>query len=389
MFEPQFRCVGSCSCVGCLPARRLRRQTAGSFTSTSMVDRYHEGTSDDNQYSLWNAGNDLVEGYDGADLLMGGNGDDSLYGYKKVTLKQALEETVENNGDVSGQWGDWISGGAGNDRVFGAGANDVLLGGSGSDVLVGGAGDDILNGDVNFAPTNGIYAKNAIDPLRPEQYYLSDVWPDGAMTDNELVPMTYQEVLDRSIRHSDDKGNIGTYSSELKPYYYTDFDPYYSNLFTWDTVGNVDDTLYGGSGNDYLNGGRGNDTLDGGADRDVLLGGDGDDTLRGGSGDDVLRGDDYQVRLIQGDGTAPPTVSAGNDFLDGGEGNDALARDQYHVKYSVRNGMANSSTSAAFQAKATGKARGCWSLGFEVRLASPQYAVHAPVANDQFVVEAA
>ncbi|MCY1389965.1 repeat domain protein [compost metagenome] len=48
-------------------------------------------------------------------------------------------------GDTRGG-NDLLDGGAGNDLLFGQGGNDLLLGGDGEDLLFGGMGDDVLNG---------------------------------------------------------------------------------------------------------------------------------------------------------------------------------------------------------------------------------------------------
>ena len=71
------------------------------------------------------AGNDLLWGGDGSDVLLGGNGNDSLDG---------------------GAGKDYLSGGNGSDRLFGGFGDDILLGGNGKDVLCGGDGHDKLAG---------------------------------------------------------------------------------------------------------------------------------------------------------------------------------------------------------------------------------------------------
>ncbi|MBV0892885.1 Hint domain-containing protein [Paracoccus sp. Z118] len=63
----------------------------------------------------------------GADLLLGGEGDDTIDG---------------------GEGDDTLDGGAGHDLLDGGGGNDTLLGRDGNDTLLGGDGDDFLDGDV-------------------------------------------------------------------------------------------------------------------------------------------------------------------------------------------------------------------------------------------------
>ena len=90
-------------------------------------------------------------------------------------------------------------------------------------------------------------------------------------------------------------------------------------LIGYDTA----DTISGLDGNDVISGRGGDDTLDGGpgADRvegepgdDILLGGSGNDQLYGGDGNDALKGETGDDYLNGGPGA---------DLLDGGPGNDS------------------------------------------------------------------
>ncbi len=76
---------------------------------------------------LGNADNDLlIASNNGGSTLMGGQGDDTVYG--------------------SFQNGNIINGDSGNDLLIAGLGNDVLLGDSGNDILVAGVGNDILTG---------------------------------------------------------------------------------------------------------------------------------------------------------------------------------------------------------------------------------------------------
>ena len=99
---------------------------------TSRRDLLNGGLGDDTIYGfagsdelIGNAGNDFLDGGKGRDLLNGGDGDDFLYG---------------------GKGKDLLNGGDGNDFLDGGRGRDTLLGYSGDDVLVGGAGKDRLDG---------------------------------------------------------------------------------------------------------------------------------------------------------------------------------------------------------------------------------------------------
>lgn len=68
---------------------------------------------------------DVLDGYNGNDVIFGGSGDDHLRG---------------------GKGRDTLYGDRGNDRLEGGDGNDVLYGGNGRDFLIGGEGDDTLTG---------------------------------------------------------------------------------------------------------------------------------------------------------------------------------------------------------------------------------------------------
>ncbi len=79
-------------------------------------------------------GDDIIMGGDGKDEIEGGKGDDELYGEK-------------GNDDIDGGEGDdLLSGGSGNDELDGGEGDDVLKGGDGNDELEGDDGNDLLVG---------------------------------------------------------------------------------------------------------------------------------------------------------------------------------------------------------------------------------------------------
>ena len=101
--------------------------------------------NDDDAIDIINggAGNDTIYGYGGADILNGGANTDIIYG--------GLGNDVIDGGDQSdtlyGQEGDdTIDGGAGADYIFGDVGSDTIDGGDNSDFIYGGAGADILIG---------------------------------------------------------------------------------------------------------------------------------------------------------------------------------------------------------------------------------------------------
>ncbi len=149
------------------------------------------------------AGHDVLFGWYGADVLAGGDGDDILYG---DTFGLA---PPHGDGD------DELDGGAGNDELHGGGGADRLSGGAGNDRLFGGAGYDRLDGG------------DGHDLL------------DGGDGGGHLLGGAGNDVV---------RGGSGA------------------------------DVLEGGPGDDELSGGAGNDVLTAGPGDDRLAGGGGHDT---------------------------------------------------------------------------------------------------------------
>jgi len=88
-------------------------------------------------------GGQLLVMYVDDPFLIGGNGQDDLFG------SAADEELSGGNGDDTARAGsgdDLLNGGRGNDRLWGDAGNDELFGENGDDQLTGGEGDDQLTG---------------------------------------------------------------------------------------------------------------------------------------------------------------------------------------------------------------------------------------------------
>ncbi|MEM8561040.1 MAG: calcium-binding protein [Pseudomonadota bacterium] len=79
---------------------------------------------------------DRLYGGSGQDVLRGGEGDDTLYGDTGADVLDGGDLRAEESGD------DHLYGGAGADTLFGSDGNDLLVGGEDDDVLFGGIGDD-------------------------------------------------------------------------------------------------------------------------------------------------------------------------------------------------------------------------------------------------------
>jgi len=215
---------------------------------------------------------DIVTGFYNVHKVIGGEGNDTLYG----------------SGD-----GDVLIGGPGNDTIWGRDDVDLLVGGQGDDILKGGIEQPILDvltlldlgmleetfgvsmalhiaggGTVStffdelFAGDEDMvsYADVVVDPLDPN--------PEIGVTVSLANPGTQQNTIRAGWDTlSAIRGIIGSdYNDDL----------------TGDTYGN---TLIGGAGNDTLNGVEGLNTL---------VGGEGDDVLNGGIDLDIASYTDAQ-----------------------------------------------------------------------------------------------
>jgi len=85
------------------------------------------------------------------------------------------------------------------------------------------------------------------------------------------------------------------------------------------------DSMLGGQGEDALYGNQDNDTLSGGSGLDSLFGGQADDVLYGNTGSDLLNGGLGADVLYGGSDNDTLSGADGNDVLRGGRGDDVLA----------------------------------------------------------------
>ncbi len=210
-----------------------------------------------------------------------------------------------------------INGSDGANILIGLGGDDTLDGRKGIDDLRGGAGDDIYVID-NAREINKTLKDKGADQvnsivsyvLGEQQEYLvllgnGALSGTGSSGNNIVVGNDGANTL-RGMDGVDDlrggKGNdrlLGGNGNDRL------------------TGGDGVDTLLGDAGNDLLEGGNGNDVLQGGAGNDTLIGGAGTDTLQGGSGNDTYRlaeaaGDSNDI--IAGSDPGTDTVEVDFDY---------------------------------------------------------------------------
>jgi Ca2+-binding RTX toxin-like protein len=254
-------------------------------------------------------GNDTLDGRDGADTLEGGAGNDTYvvdsagdrvddgymagtdqvnawitytlgYDIENLTLLGTASINAYGNGSNN-----VITGNGGNNSLSGYGGNDQLYGDAGNDMLDGGSGNDSMWGGIG----NDTYVVN----VTGDSVFESDGIGQGV--DIVLSSVTY--ILGANVENLTLVGTAGLSG----------------------TGNDLNNRIYGNSGDNVLNGLGGNDLIYGGAGNDALNGGDGDDVLDGGSGTNTLTGgagnDTYAVRslydsVIEGVGAGTDQVNA-------------------------------------------------------------------------------
>ena len=201
------------------------------------------------------AGDDVITGGGGVDLIDAGDGNDKVYG--------------NGGNDVvnAGVGRDSVWGGIGNDNLTGAAGNDKLNGEAGNDVLVGDKGNDGMNGSDG---DDVVYDSGGINTI-------------DLGVGNDSVPKSYGAGV---IYGGPGNDTVVAVGGALV--YGEDGD---DNLQSWWLDGGKgNDSLHGLMGNDEIHGGAGDDLIRGYDGADVLLGDDGNDAIFGGVGEDTLFG---------------------------------------------------------------------------------------------------
>lgn len=306
-----------------------------------------------------NGGNDALDGGEGNDILDGGVGNDELTGgaggdsLRGGDGDDNADGGVGNDSLQGGGGEDALIGGEGNDNLDGGAGRDTLLGGGGSDWLAGGAGDDVLAGGLGNDTLQGgagsdIYQFNAGDGQDTiDNYDTSSDRVDALVFGEGVEPgqVTARRNGDHLVitfAGSEDQVTINSYfigdaagSHRLDQIRFADGTVWsvetIKSLVLAPTTGadtlrgyETADSLAGGEGNDTLYGYGGNDTLQGQDGDDAVYGGTGNDLGTGGAGNDVLHGEDGDDTLDGGIGNDTLRGGAGIDHLTGRLGDDLL-----------------------------------------------------------------
>ncbi|TRO35078.1 HlyJ hemolysin-like protein [Pseudomonas sp. ALS1131] len=235
------------------------------------------------------------------DTIQGSTGDDA-----------ALDGTAGNDLLQGGNGGDVLFGDAGNDRLEGGNGDDTLDGGTGNDTLVGGRGDDTYifaaGGGQDVIDNSG----GGADTLHFEGISFNQVASGLMKSGNDLVLNVSGGSDKVTIRNwflggdyvvdtiTFASGGQLTAAQLFGAFGLSNPDPIgspvYQNLPDERVFGTVlagrsgDQIILGSSDDDMIDGGAGNDTLRGNAGNDYLIGGAGSDTYMFalGDGQDVI-----------------------------------------------------------------------------------------------------
>jgi serralysin len=275
---------------------------------------------------------DNLDGLGGADILTGGDGDDTYFvddsADEVVELTNAGHDTVysstgiytlSNNVEDLSFFGTGSNIGTGNtsdnaltgnsasDTLYGMDGADILDGGAQADLLVGGTGDDTYLvddvGDAITENTNEGYdtvlsnANNYVLSDNVEKLVFTSIGSNtgkGNAVDNELIGNTGDDSLEGSGGADTLRGGLGddTYivsdeNDTLVELNNQGADTVLTSLTSFTLTTNFENLTFtsgagsfgfGNSAANTLTGNIGNDSLDGAAGADSLIGGAGDDT---------------------------------------------------------------------------------------------------------------
>uniref|UniRef100_UPI003B589888 beta strand repeat-containing protein n=1 Tax=Brevundimonas sp. FT23028 TaxID=3393748 RepID=UPI003B589888 len=246
------------------------------------------------------ARDNYIEGGDGADVLDGGAGRDTLSYYYATSggVTVSLADGTASGGDAEGDvvsgfenilgsaFDDVLTGDAGDNVLRGEDGDDVITGGAGVDQLYGGADNDTVNGDAGDA----LYGEDGDDTLvfTGGGGAAGSLIAGGAGVDTAVLRGA-SSTTDLAAGTATVGGTaVGIYTVENVTIEGTGAGSHTvrgngaANRLAVDAQGDdgsVSVTFEGRAGDDVLLGGRGNDTLDGGDGNDVLRGGAGGNTL--------------------------------------------------------------------------------------------------------------
>ncbi|WP_449417184.1 calcium-binding protein [Phormidium nigroviride] len=254
-------------------------------------------------------GNDTITSFAFQDTVLGNDGNDF------ITSSTAPGRSSQG-ADIS------APGYAGSNLLDGGRGNDTIRAAFSTDTMIGGEGNDSLSGV--FTQASGADGDDTIDASLASNF--GRITLEGGAGNDRLIGnrsatnfFNGGEGNDFIVFASTGDTLIGTVAGN-------DTISYATNVsFAGITTPNVISDFLG---NNLITGGNGRDSITTGSGNDILIGGpQGDassDTLDGGDGDDSLYGDFGNDNLIGGNGNDTLIGGPGADTLTGGNGNDVF-----------------------------------------------------------------
>jgi Ca2+-binding RTX toxin-like protein len=180
---------------------------SGLFLNRNQItagDDILVGTTGNNVLS-GSAGNDLLYGLTGADTLRGGAGNDLLDGNTGNDLligglgNNSLTGGTDNDTLLSGYGNDWLDGGTGNDILTAGAGNDYLDGGTGDDNLSAGQGKDTLLGNTGDDILNAASGNDVLDGGTGVDVLIGGLGKDNLTGGTGADIFTYQSLIESGI----------------------------------------------------------------------------------------------------------------------------------------------------------------------------------------------
>ncbi len=328
----------------------------GDSWNLSVTETYTDNDEEEVEVTLADIENltgspndDILAGDLRDNTIMGGGGDDKIYGGPNpADVDKETGGGLTNVDMLYGDGGDdMIYGGAGGDTLWGGAGNDTLHGGPGADTVYGGAGSDMIYADdddtIDGGETMGAESgeeEGDVDTVSYER--LEDGVTKSLASDMTGIENIIGSQGDDNLTGSDG-GNViegGEGADILNGGMGVDTLSYESSddwvRVTLNDSGEATASRGHASGDtatnfENLTGSAHDDDLTGNMDGNVIKGLAGDDDIEGGAGDDTVEG------------------GAGADEVDGGAGTDTLSYASSDARVTV-----NLATAAASGGHASG-----------------------------------